>query len=52
MSEKKQKQPEACIVINDTAQRSVATWFGCGGTFDHYFATYLLLMLKVLTEFL
>jgi len=31
----KQKQPETSTMINDTAQRSVATWFRCGGTFDH-----------------
>jgi len=36
MSEK-QEQPETCIMINDTSQRSVVTWFRCGGTFDHYF---------------
>jgi len=33
----KHKQPETCIVINDTSQRRVATWFRCAGTFDHYF---------------
>jgi len=26
-------------MINDTSQRSVATWFRCGGTFDLYFNT-------------
>jgi len=26
-------------------QRSVATWFRCGGTFDHYFITNLLMSL-------
>ena len=25
-----------CIVINDTSQGSVATWYRCGGTFDCY----------------
>jgi len=25
-----QKQPETYIMINDTSQRSVATWFRCG----------------------
>jgi len=42
MSEK-QKQPETCTMINDTSQRSAAMWFRCGGTFDHYFITNLLL---------
>jgi len=28
---------------NDTSQRSVATWFRCGGTFDRYFIINLLL---------
>ena len=42
---KKQKQPETCILIIDTSQRSVATWFRCCGTFDRYFTTYLLLSL-------
>jgi len=32
-------------MINDTSQRSVATWFRSGGTFDHYFITNLLLSL-------
>jgi len=45
MPKKKQKQPETCIMINDTSQRSVATWFRCGGTFDQYFITTLLLSL-------
>jgi len=39
---KKQKQPEACIMINDTLQRNVAAWFRRGGTFD-YITTNLLL---------
>jgi len=30
---------------DDMSQRSVATWFGCGWTFDHYFATNLVLSL-------
>jgi len=30
-------------MINDTSQRSVATWFRCDGTFDSYFTTNLLL---------
>jgi len=30
-------------MINDTSQRSVATWFRCGGTFYHYIITNLLL---------
>jgi len=42
MSEKKY---ETCIMINDTSQRSVATWFRFGGTFDYYFTTNLLLSL-------
>jgi len=39
------KQAETCIVINDTSQCSVATWFWCGGKFDHSFTTNLLLSL-------
>jgi len=30
-------------MINDTSQHSAETWFMCGGTFDHYFITDLLL---------
>jgi len=33
------------IMINDALQRSVATWFRCGGSFDHYFTINLLLSL-------
>jgi len=29
-------------MINYTSQHSVATWFSCDGTFDHYFITNLL----------
>jgi len=29
-------QHVTCIMSNDTSQRSVATWFRFGGTFDHY----------------
>jgi len=36
---------EILLLINDTPQRSVATWFRCGGTFDYYFTTDLLLSL-------
>jgi len=32
-------------MIIDTPQRSVATRFKCGGTFDHYFITNLVLSL-------
>jgi len=32
-------------MINDTSQRSVAIWFRCGETFDHYFITKLLFSL-------
>jgi len=32
-------------MINDTSQHSAETWFMCGGTFDHYFITDLLLSL-------
>jgi len=32
-------------MVDDTSQRSVATWFRCGGTFDHCFITNLLLSL-------
>jgi len=32
-------------MINDTSQRSVATWFRCGGPFGPYFITNLLLSL-------
>jgi len=42
MSEK-QQQPETYIMINDTSQCNVATWIRCGGTFNHYFITNLLL---------
>ena len=43
MSEK-QKQLKR-IMINDTSQRSVAMSFRCGGKFDSYFITNLLLSL-------
>jgi len=33
------------IMINDTLQRSAATWFRCGESFDHHFTTNLLLSL-------
>jgi len=42
MSEK-QKQPETCIMTDDSSQRYVAMWFRYGRKFDHYFATNLLL---------
>jgi len=44
MSEK-QQQSETCIMMNDTPQRSVATWFRYGETFDRYFIANLLLSL-------
>ena len=34
---KKEKQPETCIMINDTAQRCVAMRFRSGETLDYYF---------------
>jgi len=39
----KNKQPETCITINVTSQRSAATWCRCGGTCGHYFIKNLLL---------
>jgi len=39
MSEK-HKQPETCIMINDTSQCSVAMWVRCGGTCNHYYYYY------------
>jgi len=30
-------------MIIDTSQRRAAMWFGCGGTFDQFFITDLLL---------
>jgi len=44
MSEKQQRL-ESCTVINDISQGSVPTAFACGGTFDFYFVTDLLLSL-------
>jgi len=41
------KQAETCIVINDTSQCSVATWFWCGGTFYYCFSKNLLPSLPV-----
>ena len=42
---RKQQQPETCIMLNSTLQRSVATWFRCSGTFDQYFIANVLLNL-------
>jgi len=44
MSEK-QKQSESYLMINDISQHSVASWFRCGGAFDQYCETNLLLRL-------
>jgi len=33
------------IMLNDTSHCSVAMWFSCGGTFDQYLITNLLLSL-------
>jgi len=38
MSEK-QTTWNVLFIINYTSQCSAATWFRCGGTFDHYFIT-------------
>jgi len=42
---KKQNQPETCIMIISTPQRSITVWFKYDETFDHYFTTNLLLSL-------
>jgi len=36
---------DACVVINDKSQRSVATRLMCDGLFSNYFTTHLLLSL-------
>jgi len=41
------RECDACIVINDKSQGSVATCFRCGGLFGNYFTTDLLLSLVV-----
>ena len=38
---------DACVVINDKSQGSVATRLRCGGLFSNYFTTHLLLSLLV-----